>query len=94
MENEQNIEQNIEKPIEQPIEQPIKRGKGRPRKYGDITAKERLNEIKYFTDYYRAHKDIKIDCPHCGEKIMKYVIQRHMRTKKCQKKKNQLTVNV
>ena len=76
--NEQLIEpNNLEVQLSKP-----KRGKGRPKKY-DVPAKQKFNEMKYFTDYYRSHKDIKVECPVCKEMVMKYTIQRHKRTQKC-----------
>jgi hypothetical protein len=86
--NEQLIEpNNVAAPpqprmqVEVQLSKP-KRGKGRPKKY-DVPAKQKFNEMKYFTDYYRSHKDIKVECPVCKEMVMKYTIQRHKRTQKC-----------
>lgn len=59
-----------------------KKKKGRPKKYDDV--KQAYNDNKYYSQYYREHKHIKVECPYCKKQVIKYIIRKHQNSQKCQ----------
>ena len=55
---------------------------GRPKIYDEGAKQHNINN-KYSTDYYRTHKDEKINCPSCNQLINKFSKSQHMTTQKC-----------
>ena len=50
----------------------------------DIKVEEPVvNKIKYSTQYYQDHKDIKVTCPKCLQEVQKYTIGKHQKNKTC-----------
>ncbi len=87
--------QNDEMSIVSDESKPTKKHQGRPRKYQYLELEptndnepkeevERIAKLKYSSQYYQNHKDIKVVCPICLKNVQKYSIGKHQRTKYCQ----------
>jgi hypothetical protein len=42
-----------------------------------------INAIKYCSQYYQDHKNIKVTCPKCLQEVQKYTIGKHQKNKTC-----------
>ena len=42
-----------------------------------------IKTIKYCSQYYQDHKNIKVTCPKCLQEVQKYTIGKHQKNKTC-----------
>jgi hypothetical protein len=78
---EQEPEEQVTEPEIEPVVAKAKRG--RPRKYEE-GAKMHEKVIKYSSQYYREHKDKKIECQFCKKEIVYIYKSQHYKSRVCQ----------